>query len=178
MPRYVAFLRGINLGKRRVKMDRLREAFESFGCDDVATYIASGNVIFESASEQTGTLEAELESHLLGEFGFQVDTFIRSLAELAAIDLLSVFPSVNDDPEYRVHVMFLKGPPGEEAERNLRELTTADDSFHVIGREAYWLRRGRMSDSVISMKDLANAIGNQPNTMRNMNTVQKIVAKF
>lgn len=178
MPRYVAFLRGINLGNRRIKMDRLREAFESFGCDNVATYIASGNVIFDSARGDAGALEAEIETHLLDEFGFEVDTFIRSLAELDSIDPLAVFPSAHDDPEYRIHVMFLKEPPGEEAERNLRQLAMDDDSFRVMGREAYWLRRGRMTDSVVSINDITNAIGGVTSTMRNMNTVRKIAAKF
>ena len=48
MPRYVAFLRGINVGKRRLPMGQLKSAFQAMGFAEVSTFIASGNVIFSS----------------------------------------------------------------------------------------------------------------------------------
>lgn len=176
--RYVAFLRGINLGNRRIKMDRLREVVEALGYESVATYIASGNVIFDSENEDFRELESEIENHLHDTLGYEVDTFVRSLEDLEAIDETSIFPSAGEDPENRVHIMFFKEEPEAGIEGNLRKLETEDDSFRVIGREAYWLRRGRMSDSDVSMNDLANAVEGRTNSMRNMNTVRKIVAKF
>lgn len=64
MPRYVAFLRAINVGGRTVKMDRLREIFESLGLGDVETFIASGNVIFRSRSTKPQALEKKIERSL------------------------------------------------------------------------------------------------------------------
>lgn len=177
MQRHVAFLRGINVGGHRVKMDRLRELFEALDLPDVATYLASGNVIFDADSERAGALESVIEDHLADALGYEVDTFIRSLDELEVIDGLDLFPSA-DDPEYRVHVAFLRAPPGDDVERKLRALGTDDDSFRIRGREMYWLRRGRMSDSTIELTHLAKALGGATNTMRNMNTVRRIVAKF
>lgn len=159
-------------------MDRLREVIGELGYENVATYIASGNVIFDSENEDGSALEIEIENHLEEELGYEVDTFLRRLEDLGAIDEKELFPSIDEDPEYRVHVMFLKEAPSGKAEANLRNLETNDDKFCVLGREAYWLRRGRMSDSDISMNDLANAVEGRTNSMRNMNTVRRIVAKF
>ena len=64
MTRYVAFLRAINVGGRRVKMHHLRELFESLGFSNVETFIASGNVIFDSPAEDTRKLEQRIEDHL------------------------------------------------------------------------------------------------------------------
>lgn len=66
---YVALLRGINLGNRRLKMDRLRELFEATGFRDVATFIASGNVVFENALRDPAKLEATIERHLERSLG-------------------------------------------------------------------------------------------------------------
>ena len=63
MPRYVAFLRAINVGGHTVKMDQLRRLFERLGFSKVETFIASGNVIFESASRSAKALEKNTEAH-------------------------------------------------------------------------------------------------------------------
>ena len=64
MTTYVAFLRSINVGGRAVKMDRLRQLFESLGFSNVKTFIASGNVVFESASRNAKTLKQKIEAKL------------------------------------------------------------------------------------------------------------------
>ena len=64
MPHYVAFLRGINLGKRRVKMNHLRDLFTAMGHENVSTYIASGNVVFTSATRSIAKLENHIEQVL------------------------------------------------------------------------------------------------------------------
>lgn len=72
MPQYVAFLRGINLGKRRVKMDHLRDLFEKMGFTAVSTYIASGNVLFSSTSRSSSKLEVLIEKELESALGHAV----------------------------------------------------------------------------------------------------------
>ena len=84
MPRYIALLRGINVGGHRVKMDRLRGLFEARGFEDVATFIASGNVIFSSDSVDAASLGRDIEEHLENELGYEVATFIRTPAEMTA----------------------------------------------------------------------------------------------
>lgn len=177
MPLKIAFLRGINVGGHRIKMDRLGGLFEELGLAGVSTYLASGNVVFESNSEDASMLEAEIERHLLESLGYEVDTFIRSFGELAILNDLDLFPAA-DDPENRLHVLFLRASPGEDAAGNLRQLETDDDRLRLRGRELFWLRRGRMSDSEIGGPDLLRAVGADSGTMRNMNTVRRMVAKF
>ena len=91
--RYVAFLRGINLGKRRVAMTRLKALFEELGYGDVATFIASGNVVFSSPSRDAAALETEIASHLEATLGYDVDTFVRTSAEVIKITARRFLPS-------------------------------------------------------------------------------------
>ena len=82
MPRFVAFLRAINVGGHVVKMDQLRQLFEALGFAKVETFIASGNVIFEAKSKDTNALQRRIEKHLHQALGYEVVTFLRTLEEL------------------------------------------------------------------------------------------------
>src|SRR5687767_3383922 len=84
MAQYIAFLRAINVGGHVVKMDVLKSIFESLGYSKCATFIASGNVLFESR-KQPARLEKEIEKKLASALGYDVATFIRTPAELRAI---------------------------------------------------------------------------------------------
>ena len=85
MIRYIALLRAINVGGHKVKMDRLRKLFESLGLSNVETFIASGNVNFDSPAEDARTLEKQIEDYLRKSLGFEVATFVRLVSELEAI---------------------------------------------------------------------------------------------
>ncbi len=76
MPRHIAFLRGINVGGHRVKMDELRRLFGELSFSDVSTFIASGNVVFESPDEDRAGLEREIEGRF-EEDGGQVRAIPR-----------------------------------------------------------------------------------------------------
>src|SRR4051794_5794572 len=81
----IAFLRAVNLGRRRVPMARLRTVVaDTLGGDGVRTYVNSGNVVFTATGSRT-TLERRFERVLEDEFGFEVTTFVRSAAELRRI---------------------------------------------------------------------------------------------
>lgn len=176
--RYIAFLRAINVGGHNVKMDRLRALFDDLGYANVETVIASGNVIFESLEQNASVLEEQIENHLLDALGYGVETFIRSAAELADIASNRPFPPTLLDAEGNtLHIGFLTNPPDDEAAHRLQALRTPEDDFHVREREFYWLRAGRMSDSTITGKLLEKTLG-MPMTMRNVNTIRRIVAKY
>src|SRR5215831_8752107 len=85
MPKYVAFLRAINVGGRTVKMEELRRIFDAIGFSNVETFIASGNVIFDSKSKATRAIEQKIETALLKSLGYAVDTFVRAIPELTRI---------------------------------------------------------------------------------------------
>ena len=78
MERYVAFLRGMNLGKRRIKNEELRAEFEALGFEDVATFRASGNVIFAAPRQSEGALTKTIERGLGEALGYEVPVFLRS----------------------------------------------------------------------------------------------------
>src|SRR5271167_1111568 len=85
MPKYVAFLKAINVGGHVVKMDELRELFSDLKFSNVETFIASGNVIFETKSAADQKLEQKIEKHLEAALGYAVGTFVRSIEEIRAV---------------------------------------------------------------------------------------------
>jgi uncharacterized protein (DUF1697 family) len=174
--RYVAFLRAINVGKRIVKMDRLRAVFQEMGLDDVETFIASGNVIFTASAQDTRALETRIEQHLHTALGYEVETFIRTPAELAAITRYRPF---GDDADgHAVYVNFYYEPLNADAVQKLTALRTEVDEFHVHGREMYWLARKKISGSLVTGPMLLKAAGKLPSTNRNITTIQKLAAKY
>lgn len=175
--RLVAFLRGINLGGRRLTMKELRGHFTAMGLNDVATFLASGNVIFNAPGGALESLEAELEAHLERRLGYDVDTFIRAVQELASLPVLAEIDALKEQG-FKPHVIFLKDPADEGVARSLTALETPDDQFRPLGREVLWLRRGGLSDAPITTGDLARALGGRTSTMRTVNTVRRIVVKF
>ncbi len=175
MPRYVAFLRAINVGGHVVTMDRLRSLFDSLGFAGVETFIASGNVVFESRSGDTSALSRKIEKLLHKSLGYEVATFIRTDAEVAAIARHPLFDSPNARSAKALNVGFLSQAPRAEATRALMRLRTASDEFHVEGREMYWLRK--MSESGFSYAVFERTLQVRA-TFRGRNTVVRLAAKY
>ena len=176
MPRYFAFLRGINVGGHRVKMGRLRELVEELGFEHVETFIASGNVIFSSASQDVHTMEERIAGHLQEALGYAVPTLIRSQSELESIATFE--PSGSAPADQSVYVIFLPEAADVELRQSLDDLSTDTDRFEFAGREAYWFIRGKLSESPLFGMDLNKVIGGAPTTMRNMTTVRRLLAKY
>ena len=177
MPRYVALLRGINVGGHRVKMDRLRELFGELGFSDVATFIASGNVIFSDESRDASTLEREIEAHLQRHLGYEVATFIRSPSELTAVaEREPVAPWGAGGTDDSLYVVFLDAPADAELRARFGDLCGATDDFQFAGREIYWLIRGKLSESPLFGPSVSKAMGKIRHTTRNMTSVRKLVA--
>lgn len=178
MPVHAAFLRGINLGGRRLTMDELRRHFESFGLDDVATYAASGNVVFDHPGEDTARLERDIEAHLEEALGFTTETFVRSLDELGRLVTHETVEDREQGEGIRPHVLFVRTEVEDGAAAGFRALETPDDRFLVLGREIVWFRRGGLSDAPISYQDFERILGDADHTLRTLRTVLRIVDKF
>jgi uncharacterized protein (DUF1697 family) len=175
--RFVAFLRAINVGGRTVRMDQLRDHFEDLGFADVDTFIASGNVIFEAAGNGR-QLEAKIERQLQSRLGYAVATFVRSVADLESVPANQPFPASDvDRAGHRLYVAFLRGEPGVEAIRAVDAVRSPTDDLAVVGRELYWLCRTSSRDSAISGARIEKLVGG-PATIRNMNTVNRLIAKY
>jgi uncharacterized protein (DUF1697 family) len=175
--RYVAFLRGMNVGGHRVKMEQLRTLFEGLKFSGVSTFIASGNVIFEAPSTDPAGLEARIEATLERALGYEVGTYLRTPAELAAVAAFRPFAAEADVPGHTVHVGFLRHALGEQVGESLLAFRTSYDDFRLRGSELYWLTRGRSSDSAVSWPQVMKVIAS-PLTMRNVTTIRKLVAKY
>ena len=175
MPRYVAFLRAINVGGHVVKMDRLRDIFAALGLKNVETFIASGNVLFDSPSKSGATHERRIEKHLEAALGYEVSTFIRPLAELGEVLVRHPFADAARDA-HALYVGFLKAPIGAAETAKLMSLQTTLDEFHLHGREVYWLCRSRTSDSKFSGPLFERTLGARA-TFRNVTTIRKLAAK-
>src|SRR3954451_4103174 len=120
MPRYIAFLRAINVGGHNVKMAQLRALFEELGFSNVETFIASGNVIFDSPATDVQALEQQIENHLQTALGYAVATFLRSTAELAAVAAYQPFSQAQLAAEGgSLYVAFLRAAPGDAAAQRL-----------------------------------------------------------
>jgi uncharacterized protein (DUF1697 family) len=178
MPRYVALLRAINVGGHTVKMDRLRALFETLGFGRVETFIASGNVIFETADGDAAALERRIEAHLHAELGYAVATFLRTPAELRAAAGAEPFPRAELEQDGNpLYLGFLHREPEHAAHERLTGLATERDSFAMRGRELYWLARGGMGTSKITNAKLEKALG-MPATLRNVTTVRQLASKY
>ena len=177
MIRYIAFLRAINVGGRNVKMAVLRQHFEGLGFSQVATYIASGNAVFETSRTDNSALEAEIAAGLHAALGFEVATFIRTVAEVGRVVEDIPFSQDRLAAASALNIAFLHEPLDDEQTTRLMSLRTDIDDFAVQGREIYWLCRIKQSDSKFSNAVLERTLG-VPATLRGNKTLQKMAAKF
>jgi uncharacterized protein (DUF1697 family) len=176
MERYVAFLRGMNLGNRRIKNAELRAEFEALGFADVATFRASGNVIFAAAEKGEGALTKMIE-HGLGEtLGYEVPVFLRTGAEVAAIAAREPFPAkLVEASKGKLQVTLLSRKPTAAARKKVLALATDEDGLALAGRELFWLPSGGTLESELDLKAVDKALGK--GTMRTMGTIDQIAAK-
>ena len=178
MPKFVAFLRAINVGNHTVKMDQLRRLFEELGLTNVETFIASGNVIFDAKPKDIRSLETKIEKHLEKALGYEVSTMVRSVEELAAIAEYEAFKKSELDNEGNtLFIGFLSAKPASEAAKKLMSLASEIDGFHLNQRELYWLYRRKNGESKFYGPILEKTVGVKA-TLRNANTIKRLVKKY
>ncbi len=178
MPRYVAFLRAVNVGgQSAIKMDVLRRIFEELGFSNVQSFIASGNIIFETPSRSATTLETLIEAALIERLGFEMTPFIRSGPQLARIVAYHAFPNSVLATGDQLAVLFLSTPPGAKAEAAFKAFHSTADEFELHGSEIYWLRHTNVEGAAYTTVPLDKAL-DQPFTIRSMSTLKKLVEKY
>jgi len=177
MPRFVAFLRAVNVGGHVIRMDDLRRAFVKLGFDDVETFIASGNVVFTSRSRDGAALERKIERSLEKTFGYEVKTFVRTLAEVADVAAHKPFPEARVRCAGAYCVGFLPATLSPEAAKRVLALKSDDDDFHLNGREVYWLSKNRQGEAAFSNAVLEKTLAAR-STFRGFNTILKLAAKY
>ena len=172
MTRHIALLRGINLGKRRIKMDDLRLCFFDMGFSDAETLIASGNVVF-LAAENAG-LVTRIEAALEARFGFDVPTVVRAHADLAGLRDADPFGGVVEDKDTKLYVFFLADDETGQLSVPLRvdgdyELTSVSE--REICAIAHRQPDGRFGKGL----DKLTKPFSRRTTFRNWNTVLKLI---
>lgn len=176
--RYAAFLRAINVGGRRLTNDQLRVPFEQLGLEDVATYRASGNVVFSAdAGQPRAELGFAIEHQLEADLGYEVPVFLRDADEVNEISGQEPFGADRlEASKGKLQVALLDGEPGEAARGAALELATDDDGLSISEAELYWLPSAGTQDSLLDIDELARILG--PLTMRTMGTMENIAKKF
>jgi uncharacterized protein (DUF1697 family) len=178
MERYVAFLRGMNLGNRRIKNPELVAHFEAMGLEDVATFRASGNVVFvDPASEAESKLQKRVEAELDERLGYDVAVFLRSAKEVAAIAAREPFPvAAIVASKGKPQVVLLGRKPSAKAKQDLLALAPEGDLMALEGRELHWLPTVGLSETELDTRALDVALGK--GTTRTAGTIEQIAAKY
>jgi uncharacterized protein (DUF1697 family) len=136
-PFHIALLRGINVGgKNKLPMKTLVTFFESEGCEAVATYIQSGNVVFRAKPALAQTLSQRIPACIKKNLGFDIPVLIRSATEIIKLPKLNPFLKAGADLD-TLHVMFLSDAPSAAALAGLDLKRSPGDSFKPLGRELY-----------------------------------------
>ena len=144
--RYIALLRGVNVGGHLVKMDRLRALIGELGYDNVRTYIQSGNVFFDTDADDEAAITQVIEGHLLSALGYAVPVCLRTVTELERTLALDPFKEETVTPDMRLNIVFAANPipqtlalPAWSAKRDMEiRLVTEREAFVV-----WYLKDGR-----------------------------------
>lgn len=171
MEKMVVLLRGINVGgHRKLPMAELRAAAKEAGLDDIATYIASGNLIF--AAKSAAAAEAAVEAIVERRFGFSVEAIGRTAKQWAAYAKDSPFADA-DERGNLVHLGLSKDPPVEGVEAKLNDRAAHGEQIVVDG-DAIWIDYGEgVNGSKLTPAFIDRAVGSTV-TMRNWRTVRKL----
>jgi uncharacterized protein (DUF1697 family) len=173
MARYVALLRGVNIGPRnRVAMPALREALEQAGFEDVKTYVQSGNVVLSSRAKAE-TVRQKVERVIAERFGLEIAVVVRTRAELAAVVKRNPLRKVATEPK-RYQVSFLSGKLSAKVVRDLEETAAADERVVVSGREVYAWHPQTVARSKLWAKLAGKNLGVTA-TARNWATVEALL---
>ncbi|PTL79604.1 DUF1697 domain-containing protein [Vitiosangium sp. GDMCC 1.1324] len=174
MTRYIALLRGINVGgKKKVPMAQLRELMEGLGYTDVATLLQSGNAVFSSKEKSPAKVIRQLETAIAKEFGFEVAIILRTRDELAAAIQANPLPGAEDAPSQFL-VMFLSDAPDAKRLQEIDPAAYLPDEFRVVGREIYARFPNTIRDSKLATVLGGTRLGVTP-TGRNWSTVLKLL---
>lgn len=175
MARYVALLRGINVGgKNLIPMPALKAAFEDAGFEDVRTYIQSGNVLFRAPSSGQAALTARVEGLIRGAFDhYDASLVLRSRSQMRAVVEKRPKGFGSDPRTYRYDVCFLK--PGTTAKQVIAGLPLKE------GVDRIWAGTGVVYFSRLTSRatqSRLNRVASLPvykqMTIRNWNTTAKL----
>jgi uncharacterized protein (DUF1697 family) len=172
---YLALLRGINVGgKNKLPMKDLIEIFVSHGCENVLSYIQSGNIIFRSGPSVAAEIPTVIAAQITARFGLRVPVVLRTVEELRHVALNNPFLQAGA-AEDTLHVMFLADLPSAQRVASLDPDRSPPDAFQVLGREIYLHLPKGVADSKLTNAYFDSKLATT-STGRNWRTVCKLLA--
>ncbi len=176
MPTFIALLRGINVGGRKIlPMADLRRLAGSLGLRNAKTLLQSGNLVFDEPRRSAASLERLLEAETKQRLDAEVCYLVRSAAEWSGIVGANPWPKLAEDDPGHLLMMALQRTPGDEELTALRGAFLGRETIEVVGRQLYihypdGVARSKLSNALIERK-----LGCR-GTARNWNTVLKLAA--
>lgn len=174
--RYVALLRGINVGgKNLIRMADLTSCFQGHGFEDVATYIQSGNVVFGHGGSSLGELTDRIEQMLAENFDYEASVVLRSRTQMRTVVERAPAGFGDEPAKYRYDVIFLKAPL--TARTAMKSVLTKEgvDQAHAGSGVLYFSRlTSRATQSRLSR--IVSMPVYRSMTIRNWNTTTKLLS--
>ncbi len=173
--RYVAFLRAVNVGRRRVAMATAREVLSELGRTEVSSYVNSGNLLF-SGSGKAADHEAVIRSAMEKRFGLELTTFVRTAAQVRALVELRPFGVLAPGHTHFALLPLTKLTAQET--RAVEAMSNDRDEVLVPGRDVHWLIRAKSTETTLGPKQWRDALPGNPTTARNMAMLTKLAERL
>jgi uncharacterized protein (DUF1697 family) len=172
-----AFLRGMNLGNRRITNAELKQQFVALGFESVATFRASGNVVFEGPEETEAEITTRIEIGLERGLGYPVPAILRTAGELREVAASEPFGlAAQGASKGKLQVSLLADKPSPAARKKVLALAGDQDLLAFGARELFWLPSAGTIDSDLDLKAIKRELGLA--TMRTKGTIDQLYDKF
>ncbi len=168
-------LRGINVGGKVVKMEKLRASFTALGFENVRTYIQSGNVLFETKAKSGAAILKKIAAGLLADFGVAIPVLLRTHKELADVVKRNPFAGDASFDAARLHVTFLSHDAPSSAAQCLEPLAASTERYHISGREIFLYCPNGYGNTKLSNNNLERKL-RLGATTRNWKSVNALLA--
>jgi uncharacterized protein (DUF1697 family) len=171
----ISLLRGVNVGgHNKIKMEELRELYESLGLRHSQTFIQSGNVVFRTDARDFTRLSKRIADAIEQRFAFRPGVILRTAADLRGVIAANPFASRRDLDPSRLIILFLASePPAGVRERILR-IESEPEELRMEGRELYIYYPNGVARPKVPWTFIEKVL-RTPGTGRNWNTVRKLL---
>ena len=170
----ISMLRGVNVGgHNKIKMDALRDLYESLDLRNPQTYVQSGNVVFRAEAKDVAVLAKRIEDAIERKFGFRPGVVLRTTADMRDAITRNPFAKRRGIDASKLLVTFLAAAPSPEAREAVLRIKVGSEEVRIDGRELYVYFPDGMGRSKVwpaSEKALKKS-----GTGRNWNTVTKLL---
>ncbi len=175
MPRFVAFLRAVNVGRRTVAMATARDALEELGLADVSSYVNSGNLLF-TAPGSASTHQTAIRTRLEDAFGFEVTTFVRTADQVRELATTKPFGTIASGHTHFALLTLTRLTAGQK--RAVEALSNDHDEVVVAGRDVHWLIRSKSTETTLGPARWKDALPDTPTTARNTTMLAKLADRL